>query len=113
TAPVYIEPPPSVPLSPAVVAHLAKLKPIFDGKSLAGWIQAPVAPIRFAGEDQKDFPALAKKLAEKSDPVAAFLNAQLDEAGRAALAIYSPAADAKVNAPHVSAIMRNINRLVG
>src|SRR4051812_9946606 len=65
------------PLSVATLEHLAKMKPIFDGRTLDGWVQAPVAPFKLANEDVKDFSALAKRLAAKSDAVAAFLNEQL------------------------------------
>ncbi len=45
-APPYNDPPPAVPLSPAVREHLASLTPIFDGKTLDGWIQASRAPVK-------------------------------------------------------------------
>lgn len=112
SAPPYVGPPPAAPLSAAARAHLARMRPIFDGRSLEGWVQAPAAPIRFATEDLKDFPALARKFAAKSDPVAAWMLDQFDEAGRTALAAYSPTADAAANRPQLSAVLRNINRLV-
>src|SRR4051812_26297706 len=65
-------------LSRATAEKIAAMKPIFDGQSLDGWIQAPDAPIRFATEDVKDFSALAKRLTVKADPVAAWLAGQLD-----------------------------------
>lgn len=113
TAPAYLPRPATVPLSAAVQEKLAAMRPIFDGRSLEGWIQAPVAPIRFAGEDVKDARALVHRFTAKSDGVAAWLAEQFDEAGRAALAAYAATADAKTNQPHLSALLRNINRLVG
>ena len=100
-------------LSPAVVEQLARMKPIFDGKTLDGWIQAPVAPFRFAGEDVKDFSVLAKKITAKSDGVAAFLNEQLDEAGRNALLVNPATASAADARQASSALLRTINRVVG
>lgn len=73
------------PLSPVVAAKLAAMTPLFDGKTLSGWVQAPVAPITVGREDFRDLPALAQRLRAQADPVAAFLHAQLDDAGRAAL----------------------------
>src|SRR5947207_9999485 len=59
--------PPRPLLSVATMEKLAKMKPIFDGRTLDGWVQAPVAPFRLANEDLKDLPALTRKLAAKSD----------------------------------------------
>ncbi len=97
-------------LSPATLDKLAKMTPIFDGRTLEGWIQAPVAPFRFAGEDVKEFAALARRLAAGSEPVAAWLAGELDDAGRAALAPQVPGSPEARQAQ--SAVLRNLNRVV-
>lgn len=61
------------------------MAPIFDGKSLDGWAQAPPYPIKFSGDDIADPPALAKKLSEPADAAAIFLSTSLDDAAKAAL----------------------------
>jgi hypothetical protein len=101
---------PRPPLSRATLDHLTRMNPLFDGKSLAGWVQAPVAPFRFATEDVKDFPALAKRLAGRSDAVSAYLADELDEAAKAAFAApTTTAADMRAAIP---ALLRSINRVV-
>jgi len=96
--------------SVATMEKLARMKPIFDGRTLDGWVQAPVAPFKLANEDVKDFSALTKKLAAKSGALAAFLNEQLDEAGKAALA---PQAAGTPEAKQASsAVLRNLNRVI-
>lgn len=97
-------------LSKATLDKLAAMTPIFDGKTLDGWLQAPEAPFRFAGEDVKDFAALAKRLTASSDAVAASLASQLDDAGKAALAPQTPGSPEARAAQ--SAVLRNINRVV-
>jgi hypothetical protein len=59
---------------------------LFDGKTLAGWIQAPMAPITFDRRDVVDIAGLAKRLAAKNDPVASYLSEKLDEPARTAVA---------------------------
>lgn len=101
---------PGSPLSAATLAHIAGMTALFDGRTLDGWIQDPPAPLALAGSDFTDFPAFVKKLAEKSDAVSAFLSAQFDAAGRAALAAYSPgAADVKQT---TSVLMKNLRGIV-
>ncbi len=97
-------------LSKATLDKLAAMIPIFNGRTLDGWIQAPVAPFRFAGEDVKDFAALAGRLAASADAVAAFLASQFDDAGKAALAPQTPGSPAARAAQ--SAVLRNLNRVV-
>jgi hypothetical protein len=87
------------------------MNPIFDGQSLAGWIQAPVAPLRFSREDVVNLPGLVKRLIDKTDGVAAFIRSQLDDAAVAALA--QPPSDATSERQTISALLRTINRLVG
>ena len=99
--------PPRDPLPPAVVEKIQTMAPLFDGKTLDGWIQAPVAPITLAREDVIDPAGFAKRLQDKPDPVAAFLAAQMDDAGRAGLAALL--AGNKEPRQTISPIIRNIN----
>jgi hypothetical protein len=94
-------PVPQVPLP-------AGMTPIFDGKTLDGWIQEPLNATTFSGGDISDLPAFAKKLTEKADPVSAFLSDQLDDAAKKALAD-APAND---NAKELrSALAKNLTRI--
>lgn len=107
-APIPIETlAPRPALSATTLQKLAKLTPIFDGQSLAGWHQAPVAPFRFAREDIPQPAALAKKLSAKAAPLSAHVVASFDDAGRAALATLI-AGDA-ANREALSAFFRNLN----
>jgi hypothetical protein len=99
-----------VPLSKATQDKISRMTSLFDGRTLDGWIQAPLYSTTLSGSDLKDLPALAKKLAEKSDPVSAFLGARLGENVKAALAIYGPAS---TNTKEVtSRLLKNLNRLI-
>jgi len=63
---------------------------LFDGKTLDGWIDAENGIAAFDGGSVTNLVAFAKKITDKSDPVSAFLNEQLDDTNRAKLAGYSP-----------------------
>lgn len=110
-APPSIAPPVPVPLSKMTLEKIAKMTPIFDGKTLDGWIQMPPAAISFAREDVVDLAGLVKRLTEKTDPVAAWLSAELDEAGRTGLGAFAPD---NPNAMKETAqpLVSTINRLV-
>ena len=96
-------------LSPAALDKIARMTPIFDGQTLNGWIQSPIN-YNLAGGDIANVNLFAKKLAEKSDAVSAFLNEQLDEAAKGALAELS---SATTNAKAAtSALMKGINKVV-
>jgi hypothetical protein len=86
---------------------------LFDGQTLAGWIDQENSAGSFSGGDIKDFEAFAKKLAEKPDAisaVSAFLNGKLDETVKADLAAYSPSnTDAKATR---SALVKNLNAII-
>lgn len=75
-----------VPLSAAVQAKIAAMTPLFDGKSLQGWTQFPLAPLTFGGGDIADLPEFVRKLSHPADPVSAYLAGLLDEPTRSALA---------------------------
>jgi len=103
-------PTPAVPLAKSTLEKIAAMTPLFDGRTLAGWIQAPPAPLTFSGSDIADLPALAKKLAGKSDAVAAFVGGQLDEPAQKSLAAFVPTEAGTKEL--TSALVKNLNRLV-
>jgi hypothetical protein len=96
--------------------------PLFDGKTLDGWIDAENSATAFGSSDIPDLAAFAKKLADKSNPVAAFVSDQLDDAVKTALAAL-PATDAATpaSAPGPpssddkaakSALVKNLNKII-
>jgi hypothetical protein len=99
----------SEPLSNATLDKIATLTPIFDGKTLNGWIQSPIN-YNLAGSDISNVNAFAKKLSEKSDAVSVFLNEQLDDTAKGALADLN-SATTNVKAA-TSALLKSINKLV-
>jgi hypothetical protein len=84
---------------------------LFDGKTLDGWIQDPLAPTIISGGDITDFTAFVKKVSDKSDPVSALVSEQLDDATQSSLASYSPA-DAAATKTLKSAIAKGVNKLI-
>lgn len=95
------------PLAKATLERIAKMRPLFDGRTLGGWTQAPRAPLNFSAGDFADGRTLARKLSERGDAVAAFLADQFDDAGKAALA--AAASDDKQLA---SMLVKQLNRIV-
>jgi hypothetical protein len=91
-------PPPS--LSAATQQKIAKMRPLFDGNMLAGWIQAPPAPVSFSTNDIVDLTGLTKKISEKSDAVAALIAER-----------YEDTAGTKDAKQATSTLVRNLNRL--
>ncbi|HUB86297.1 MAG TPA: DUF1080 domain-containing protein [Verrucomicrobiae bacterium] len=65
------------PMSQGAVDDFAAMTPIFDGKTLDGWIDQENSDNMFGGGDIKDLQGLAQKLVDKSDPVSAWLNDKL------------------------------------
>ena len=97
------------PLPKATLDKIAAMSPIFDGKTLNGWIPSPIN-YNLAASDISNVNAFAKKLSEKSDTESAFLNEQLDEAAKGALAELS---SATTNAKAAtSALVKGINKVV-
>jgi hypothetical protein len=83
---------------------------LFDGRTLNGWIDQENNAGSFGSGDITDLPTLAKKLANKSDGVSAFLNGQLDDALKTELASYSPES---TNTKAVkSALVKNLNKII-
>ena len=100
----------AAPLSPATRAKIAAMTPIFDGRTLGGWLQAPPAPLNFSSTDIIDLDSFAKKLRAKSNAVSAYLSEQLDPPAQTALASYSPTSG---SAKELTAVLvKNLNRLV-
>ncbi len=65
-----------------------RMAPLFDGKTLDGWIDQENSANQFDGGDIKDVSGFAKKLVDKSAPASVFLNGKLGEMNVAALADY-------------------------
>jgi hypothetical protein len=101
---------PRHPLSQATLDRIQQMKPIFDGNTLEGWIQAPPYAVSFSGDDLTDFPALAKKLHGKADPISSFVDEKLTDAVKVQLAELTPAS---TNVRTVrSAFLREFNAIV-
>ncbi len=91
-------------------AHSSTTKSLFDGKTLDGWVLAQNSATSFSGNDIADLPGFAKKLSEKSDSLSAFLNDQLDDNARSALATASSGTgDAKQER---SVLAKNLSRII-
>jgi len=83
---------------------------LFDGKTLDGWIQVQNSATSFGGGDITDLASLAKKLADKSDGVSAFLSDQLDDPVKSGLAAYSPS-NTDVKAVR-SGLAKNLTKII-
>src|SRR5262249_43594071 len=105
--------PPKVPepLSKETLNHIAKMTPIFDGKTLDGWIQLNNSQWGFGGGDIVDLDGFIKKLTDKADPVSAFLASQLDDNAKTNLTAYSTTDTASVKAVR-GALAKNIARVI-
>jgi len=104
-APVTVnEPPPTIPMP-------AGMTPIFDGKSLDGWLQPPDYVTTFGGGDFADIPGFLKKLSDKPDPVSQFVADQLDDTAKTAITNYS-ADDAGTVKALKSALSKTLNKIV-
>jgi len=84
---------------------------LFDGSTLDGWIMVENSATSVSGSDITDLAALAKSIGAKADGVAAFVNAQLDDAVRAGLSAFasSNATDDKTTR---SALAKNLTKIV-
>jgi hypothetical protein len=110
-----IGPPAGIPTTNAapIPAPTAPLPPgltrIFDGKSLAGWVQAPPYSTTFSGGDINDVAGFWVKISNKSDPVAAFVAEQFDSASRASLTTMP---SDKPTRDHRTALARGLNGII-
>lgn len=84
---------------------------LFDGNSLKGWIDSENSATSFSASDVLDLPALARSLDIKSNGVAAFLSASLDESVRAQLSRPS-LPDSPEDRAARSALARNLNKII-
>jgi hypothetical protein len=105
-------PPTPQPLSAETRAKIAAMRPLFDGRTLAGWIQMPPAPLTISGSEIGDLPALAKKLREQPDALSRFIAGQFDAAAVTALATYEQTPSDKTARDAAAAIARTLNRLI-
>jgi len=84
--------------------------PLFDGKTLDGWIQIENNAISLPVDGIADQSAFAAKLTNGADAVSVFLRGKLDALVKADLAAYSPSnANAKAL---ISALAKNIDQIV-
>ena len=91
-------------------AQSSSMRPLFNGKTLDGWIQAQNSATSFSGNDIVDPAGLARKLSDKSDPVSAFLSDLLDDAGKTSLTIITTGTGDMKQAK--SALAKNLTRIV-
>ena len=84
--------------------------PLFDGKTLDGWIQIENDAISLPVDGIADPSAFAGKLANGTDAVSVFLRGKLETLVKADLASYSPS---NVNAKAlISTLAKNINQVI-
>ena len=98
------------PLSPAALAQVSRMTPLFDGRTLNGWIQAPPYPLTFSSSDITDAAALARKILAKADPLAASLAEQIEERDQPAFAAFGQSG--AVTRELTSGLTRSLNRIV-
>jgi hypothetical protein len=92
-------------------AARGKIVSLFDGKTLNGWIQEPLAPSALSTSDITDYVALAKKLQDNASPMSVALIARLDDAGRSSLAERDTADAAALKAAK-SALAKSLSKIV-
>ena len=91
-------------------AAAARAVPLFDGKTLDGWIQIENSATSLASGGITDPAAFAGKVANGPDAVSTFLRSRLEDSVKADLAAYS-AANPNAKAV-VSALVKDLNQLV-
>lgn len=99
---------------PANVANAggSATTPLFDGKTLDGWIDVENAATMFNSGDILDLSGLANRLTDTADPVSVLLNTQLDDAVKTALGTYSPSTSAADVKTLKSALAKNLSKLI-
>jgi hypothetical protein len=96
--------------APRVKAADRRTESLFDGKTLAGWIQIENSATSLSTGGITDVPALAAKLTTSPDPVSSYLRSRLQESVRSDLAGYSAAgASAKTV---LAALVKDLNGMV-
>ncbi len=96
------------PLSKATLKKIAAMTPVFDGKTLDGWIQSPIN-YNLSGSDLLNAASLAKELSEKADPVSTFLCGQLDDAAKGSLDSIASGNESKTA---MSALVKSLNKVI-
>lgn len=101
-------------LAPGAIASVRGMAaapvPLFDGKTLDGWLQIENNATAFTSSSFTDPAAFAAKLTKAADPVSVFLRRHLEPRVKAAVAGYSAdGADAKAA---VAALVKDLNRIV-
>jgi hypothetical protein len=84
--------------------------PLFDGKTLDGWVQIENSATSISSGGITDAAAFAARLTSGTDAVSAFLRGQLQESTRADLATYS---ESNANAKGVlAALVKEVNQVI-
>ncbi|AWI08492.1 family 16 glycoside hydrolase [Ereboglobus luteus] len=89
----------------------SKTVPLFDGKTLDGWIDIRDNYASFSGGDILNPGSFAQKLATKSDAVATFLNGRLSDSVRASLAD-CPQPESPRMKRYRNALAKDLNRII-
>lgn len=85
--------------------------PLFDGKSLDGWLQIENSATLLSTSGMKNPTAFVLKLAKGSDAVSTFLRGKFEDGLKADLASYS---ETNVNSkPVLSTLVKEVNRVLG
>jgi hypothetical protein len=95
----------------SAIAEPGRTIKLFDGKTLHGWIQAENSETSISGGDITDPSALAMSIVSKRNPIAAFVNGQLDGAARAELED-SASSNFALNAAARSALAKGLTKII-
>lgn len=99
----------AVPYAPAQQADAGAV-PLFDGKTLNGWIQLENNATSLSTSQMKGEPAFVQQIASGQDAVSQYLRGQIRDSVKSQLAGFSPvSSDAK---PVISALMKELNRII-
>ena len=84
--------------------------PLFDGRTLDGWVQIENSATMLSAGGIQDVPAFASKLANGTDAVSVFLRGHLEDSLKTDLASYSASSE---NAKAVvSALVKDLNQVI-
>ena len=84
---------------------------LFDGLTLRGWNQVQNSDTSFSGSDITNLSALVNSIATRRNAVAAFVNAELDDATRSSLSTFA-ASDGADDKAFRSALAKNLSRII-
>ena len=102
--------PAPAPLSAEVRARIDRMMPIFDGRTLDGWIQAPPYPLTISSSEITNPVKLAQTMLQHAGPVATLLEAQIEERDRPVFQKF--AADGISSRDLSNGLARALNRLI-